>query len=67
MRSTKTRRVKTRTMRVKSRRMRKTRTRRCRRVYKMRGGWGGAISSPSVSPIVMKGGWGGMPTTTNPV
>ena len=67
MRGARTRRVKTRRMRH-SRRVKTRRMRRSRRVYKMRGGWGGAISSPPITPpLVMKGGWGGMPPTTNPV
>ena len=38
--------------------------RRTKRVYRMRGGWGGAITTPYMPPSVMKGGWGGIPTNT---
>ena len=35
--------------------------RRTKRVYKMRGGWGGMPTITPTNQIVMKGGWGGIP------
>ena len=47
----------------RTKRHRKGNKRRTKRVYKMRGGWGGMPTISTTNQILMKGGWGGMPSS----